>query len=337
MTAADGDAEPLRVPPWLTGNAPSPDPEHPQVGSQVPAAPDPTGATPDVAAVPARETPDAEANEAADEAANEAPGERVDGPADEAADWPVAPDRDGWHASGEPSALRGLLAPWRPRLLVAGVATVLSLLSILLASAFLGDHGPDRRAAPPTGTLSADVSVAVPGPSRTEATQVSPSPSPAPSPASRSPADASPTGPPRSSPPKFGPVTFEAEAPGNTLGGSAWVDRYPGASGGSIVRNIGDWGSRDGDGFLRFQNITVPADGTYTLRLFHVNIDNERTRTAVVTVAGRDPQPVTLSGSSACCTGSTLKVQLRKGGNTVTVSNPDGHAPSVDRIVLSLP
>jgi hypothetical protein len=57
----------------------------------------------------------------------------------------------------------------------------------------------------------------------------------------------------------------------------------------------------------------------------------------VITVAGRDPQPVTLSGSSACCTASTLKVQLRKGANAITVANPDGHAPSVDRIMISLP
>ncbi|GAB3825741.1 carbohydrate-binding protein [Dactylosporangium cerinum] len=252
--------------------------------------------------------------------------------ADEA-EWPAAPDRDGWHAADEPSELRRWFTPWWPRLIVAGVATALSLLVILLVSALLGGGGgPDRRAAPPAGTPTwSDVSM--PGPAPTEAAPAASAPSTA-APATT----ASPRSSPRSSPPvTFGPVTFEAEAPGNTRGGSAWVDRYPGASGGSIVRNIGDWGSRDGDGFLRFENVVVPVAGTYTLRLFHVNIDNERTRTAVVTVAGRDPQRVTLNGGSTCCTGSTLKVQLRKDGNTITVSNPDGHAPSIDRIVLSLP
>lgn len=179
----------------------------------------------------------------------------------------------------------------------------------------------------------------MPGPVPADETPASASPASVSPAASPSPAASRTTsGPPRSSTAAaFGPVTFEAEAPGNALGGSAWVDRYPGASGGSIVRNIGDWSSRAGDGFLRFQHISVPVAGTYTLRLFHVNIDNERTRTAVVTVAGQDPQPATPTGSSTCCTGSTLKVQLRKGDNTITVSNPDGHAPSVDRIVLSLP
>lgn len=301
MTDADGDAEPLRVPPWLTGSAPS---SGPQPSPGVPAGP---ADQPDDTAVPPPP------------------------PVDEAVDWPAAPDRDGWHAADEPSALGGLLAPWWPRLIVAGVATALSLLSILIVSALLSDADPDRRAAPPAATPSvADASVPVPSPTVTA--PASPAAPASPSPAATSAA------PPRSSPPpRFGPVTFEAEAAGNTLGGSAWVDRYPGASGGSIVRNIGDWDSRDGDGFLRFEKISVPVAGTYTLRLFHVNIDNERTRTAVITVGGGDPQRVTLSGGSTCCTGSTLKVQLRKDGNTITVSNPDGHAPSVDRIVLSLP
>jgi hypothetical protein len=302
MTAADGDAEPLRVPPWLTGNAPS---------SGAPQHPGPADPPPPVQDAPA------------------------DQEVDPSLEWPAAPDRDGWHAAEEPSELRRLMAPWRPRLIVAGVATALSLLAILLVSALLGgtDAGPDRRAAPPAGDAS-QVDVSMPGPSPTEAAPASPT---TPASPSASGAPASTAGPRSSPPPKYGPVPFEAEAAGNTLGGSAWVDRYPGASGGSIVRNIGDWGSRDGDGFVRFEHITVPVAGTYTLRLFHVNIDNERTRTAVITVAGRDPQRVTLNGGSTCCTASTLKVQLRKDANTITVSNPDGHAPSIDRIILSLP
>lgn len=292
MTAADGDAEPLRVPPWLTGDAPSADSDNPPGMPQVPAPADDT-------TVPSSETAD---------------------------DWPAAPDRDGWHVADEPSELRGLFVRWRPRMIVAGVAAVVSLLSIVLVSALFagdgGDDGPDRRRAAPAGVPSW-TGVSVPVSSPAEAAPSSPS-KPSPSTASVT-----------TAPPKFGPVTFEAEAPGNALGGSAWVDRYPGASGGSIVRNIGDWGGRDG--FLSFQHISVPAAGTYTLRLFHVNIDNERTRTAVITVAGRDPQRVTFNGGSTCCTGSALKVQLRKGDNTITVSNPDGHAPSIDRIVLSRP
>ncbi|GAA3205837.1 hypothetical protein ACFO1B_33820 [Dactylosporangium siamense] len=321
MTGPDGDAEPLRVPPWLAGHVPAAGTEPGPVEPPVEPRAEPPVRPP--VEPPVRPPVEPRAEPAV-----------VDVVADEA-DWPVAPDRDGWHATDEPSELRRRLTPWWPRLIVAGVATALSLLAILLVSALLGGGGgPDRRAAPPAGAPTwSDVSM--PGPTPAEATRA---PSTVASATTASATTTSTRSSPRSSPPvTFGPVTYEAEAPGNTRGGSAWVDRYPGASGGSIVRNIGDWGSRDGDGFLRFENVTVPVAGTYTLRLFHVNIDNERTRTAVVTVAGRDPQRVTLTGGSTCCTGSTLKVQLRKDGNTITVSNPDGHAPSVDRIVLSLP
>jgi hypothetical protein len=135
----------------------------------------------------------------------------------------------------------------------------------------------------------------------------------------------------------FGPVTIEAEARGNTLTGSAFVDRYPGASGGSIVRNLGDWGLREGPGTLRFNGIDVPVDGTYTLTFAHVNIDNERSRTAVIAVDGRDPLLVTVVGSSTCCRLTAVKVELAKGENSIAFSNRSNHAPSIDKITLSLP
>ncbi|MFF5225933.1 hypothetical protein [Dactylosporangium sp. NPDC000521] len=313
MTAGDGDAEPLRVPPWLAGLGADPDRPAGAFRPDPDDAPDPADTAAPVPTIQDDRVP-----------ADETPGG--------AADWAAAPGRDGWHVAEEPSELRGLWVSWRSRLIVAGVAAAVSLLVILLVSVLFGDADPGRRTATPAGTAPSRP----PAPPPTDAPSMSPTPAAttsAPRPAPPSATAVRTT----AEPPKFGPVTYEAEAPGNTLGGSAWVDRYPGASGGSIVRNLGDWGSRDGDGVLRFATVDVPVAGTYTLKLFHVNIDNERTRTAVVTVAGSDPQRVTLTGGSTCCTASTLKVQLRKGGNTISVGNPDGHAPSVDRIVLSLP
>jgi hypothetical protein len=135
----------------------------------------------------------------------------------------------------------------------------------------------------------------------------------------------------------FAPVTIEAEAPTNVTGGSAWVAAYPGASGGKIVRNLGDWNTAQGPGWLRFNGVTVPADGTYTVTLYNVHIDNSSPRTAVVTVSTGVSVTVSLRGSSACCAASAIKVGLRKGVNTITVGNPADHAPSIDRIVISLP
>jgi hypothetical protein len=130
-------------------------------------------------------------------------------------------------------------------------------------------------------------------------------------------------------------VTFEAEAYANTIGGSAWVQRYPGASGGVIVRNIGDWGDRSGDGWLRVNNVRVPAAGTYALTLFSVHLDDEPARTVAITVSGAASIVIQVSGSATCCTATTVRVAFKAGANTVMFTNPNGHAPSIDRIVIS--
>jgi hypothetical protein len=135
----------------------------------------------------------------------------------------------------------------------------------------------------------------------------------------------------------FGPLTIEAESKDNTLGGSAFVDDYPGASGGKIVRNIGDWDLPPGPGTLKFNDVAVPFDGTYSLTFAHVNIDNERSRTAVITVDGQDPVLVTITGNSTCCLTTTVRVTLKKGKNSITFSNLSNHAPSIDKITVQAP
>jgi len=140
-----------------------------------------------------------------------------------------------------------------------------------------------------------------------------------------------PPAPRRPSP--FGPVTIEAEALTNRIAGSAWVDSYPGASGGSIVRNIGNWDRKSPLGTLTF-NVTVPAAGTYTLVFFYVHLDDEPDRTAVISVAGQATISVDVVGSATCCASRSVTVTLRKGANAITFGNPDGHAPSLDKIVI---
>lgn len=217
---------------------------------------------------------------------------------------------------------------------------MLLLLPTLLIVSLLHKGTP---ASPPVGVLPTFSDMSLPGPPPVvSSAPVVPSAGPSPSGlATRAapPPVPTPTPTPTTTRPvaRFGPVTIEAEAPGNVTGGSAWVEEYPGASGGAVVRNLGDWGDRRGDGFLRFTGITVPADGTYTVKFFFVNIDNERTRTAVITVPGQDPQSVSVEGGATCCTAASVRVTLRKGTNTVTFGNSRGHAPSIDRIVLSQP
>jgi hypothetical protein len=134
--------------------------------------------------------------------------------------------------------------------------------------------------------------------------------------------------------PRFGPVTFEAESPLNKRSGSARMDSYPGASGGQIVHAIGNYGEAAGPGVLRFA-VTVPFDGSYGVTLFYAHLNGEPLRTAVISVDDGPSFTVTVAGSALCCASGSVLVSLRAGANAISISNPTGHAPSIDRIVLT--
>ena len=42
-----------------------------------------------------------------------------------------------------------------------------------------------------------------------------------------------------------------------------------------------------------------------------------------------------MTGTDTCCSAAHLRITLRQGSNTITFSQPDGHAPSLDKIVVS--
>jgi hypothetical protein len=139
-------------------------------------------------------------------------------------------------------------------------------------------------------------------------------------------------------PARFGPKTFEAEATGNKLAGTAAVGDLNGASGGKIVRNIGLWDPAQAPGTLKFENVVVPTADTYTLVLFHVSDNQDPSRTAIVTVTGVDKAFIVTvpTGDSKCCQQATIQVPLKEGANTITVANASSRAPSIDKIVLTL-
>jgi alpha-galactosidase len=133
------------------------------------------------------------------------------------------------------------------------------------------------------------------------------------------------------------PVTIEAEASANTLGGTARVATYTGASGGRVVMQIGDWGGRENDGTLRVNNVTVPAAATYRLTIWFVNVDTfdgQNTHTLLVTVDGRTTSVTATSGAS-CCVSTAVTVTFAKGANSVTFANPSSRAPAIDKVVVS--
>lgn len=131
------------------------------------------------------------------------------------------------------------------------------------------------------------------------------------------------------------PETYEAEAPANTLLGSARTSVYPNASGGVIVQTLGTWGGTVGEGALRFNDVIAPASGTYALTFYYAQPNDEPTRTAVVTASGSGSVSVTVAGNATCCSAQRIRVELDAGANSVTFSNPSGHAPAIDKIVIS--
>ena len=124
-------------------------------------------------------------------------------------------------------------------------------------------------------------------------------------------------------------VSYEAEAGGNRLQGSAHDLRVASASGGTVVTDIGD-GSAN---ILRFNGVAVPAAGTYTLTVFYLTTDNLR---LTVAVGGADGVSISVPGlpGSADIGTVAVAVTLAAGTNSVTISNKKGPAPDIDRITV---
>jgi hypothetical protein len=217
----------------------------------------------------------------------------------------------------------------RPRVFAA-VAVLVGIGTVVAVALALASPAPSGGGPAAGGSESSTGAGAVPVGSDLS-TQAPSSPSPKES--RRPTASGSPSQPPGPSPTRFEPVTYEAEAATNTLTGSARVADYTGASGGKIVRNIGNWSGPGPSGTLRFA-VTVPAAGRYSLTFFHVYLNDDPTRTAVIRVGRAEPVTVTVTGGSTCCATKMIVVDLIKGANTITFANPDGHAPSIDKIVI---
>jgi hypothetical protein len=133
--------------------------------------------------------------------------------------------------------------------------------------------------------------------------------------------------------PPFQPFEVEAEDGRNTLGGSAAIDSYAGASGGAIVYRIGDWG-RGEPGTLTVP-VAVPSAGSYRLSFSYLHPDGEATRSVYISISGGAPIVLSTTAGSDCCQTATVRVTLRAGANTISFGNPDDHAPAIDRITVT--
>ncbi|MFD9702459.1 DUF4832 domain-containing protein [Lentzea sp. NPDC059081] len=122
---------------------------------------------------------------------------------------------------------------------------------------------------------------------------------------------------------------YEAESTGNTLSGGAVVSACGGCSGGSKVGYLGNGGT------LTFNDVDGGAGGTRTVTLHYASPE---ARNARIQANGGTAQTVGFPSTPDWSTTrtTTVSLSLRAGrGNTVTLSNPSGWAPDIDKITVS--
>ncbi len=132
-------------------------------------------------------------------------------------------------------------------------------------------------------------------------------------------------------------VTYEAEAPGNTLTGKTERTSYNSlhASGGKYITNLGLGGK------LQFNGIRADHEGDYLLTIYYSTLDTRRARLLVngeqvgdtITFHGNGDMTSTYSPEGMGW--RMVPVRLRAGRNTITIQSfPDLWAPNFDRITI---
>ncbi|ADB30610.1 Carbohydrate binding family 6 [Kribbella flavida DSM 17836] len=125
-----------------------------------------------------------------------------------------------------------------------------------------------------------------------------------------------------------GASTVEAENPANTLTGGAVTAPCTGCSGGAKVGYVGNGAT------VAFNNVTSATGGNRTLTVSYLSAV---ARTATVKVNGGTPISVDFPATADWNTVGTrsLTVPLAAGANTITIANPTGWAPDLDKITIS--
>jgi hypothetical protein len=126
------------------------------------------------------------------------------------------------------------------------------------------------------------------------------------------------------------PVSYEAEATGNTLGGSVASGACTSCSGGKRVRFIGGNTSN----VLTINKIAASTSGPRTLAIYPVV---SGTRSFSISVNGGAAQTFTVSGTTwnGPTSPVTTTVTLQAGSaNTVKIFNNTANAPDMDRITV---
>jgi hypothetical protein len=118
---------------------------------------------------------------------------------------------------------------------------------------------------------------------------------------------------------------IEAEAPENIITGNAKIADSSVGSGGKIVKDMNK------NSTLQFTNVTVPAAGTYLIRISYISGDQ---RPVYIQVNDGQDELVDLPKTASWDTVGTYDVEasLQEGLNTITFSDHDWYSPDFDRI-----
>ncbi|MBY3624172.1 carbohydrate-binding protein [Acinetobacter sp. CUI P1] len=120
-------------------------------------------------------------------------------------------------------------------------------------------------------------------------------------------------------------TVIEAEAPDNIITGNAKIADSSVGSGGKIVKDMNK------NSTLQFTNVTVPAAGTYLIRISYISGDQ---RPVYMQVNDGLDELVDLPKTASWDTVGTYDVEasLQEGVNTITFSDHDWYSPDLDRI-----
>ena len=125
------------------------------------------------------------------------------------------------------------------------------------------------------------------------------------------------------------PVSYEAEAPENSLTGGATVIDCPGCSGGKKVSSIGEGGT------VQFNNLSKNIAGAYTLTLYYIVSGRDTLIMYIRVNNGPGAYFHVLSTGNPNTVGAVnINISLQAGQNSIAFFNPSVDAPDIDRIVV---
>lgn len=237
--------------------------------------------------------------------------------------------------------------PWTRIVLVAGLVllagTVLAVpVSLSLPqteTALTTATGVQQPASAPSA-MAGELVSAVSSQAPSEAPQLVPPAVRAKGPATAQPPPAPPTlsaaaSPPSPPPTPSAPLVYEAETP-PTTSDNVVISTVSGASGGTVVDRIGEWGGRDG--WVQF-SVSVPTAGGYLVKVSYLFLQSssDTTRKARITLNGTTLPDITFPRVTVCCAEQTILLTLVKDTNTLKFTHPDVHSPAIDKIVVAKP